>query len=255
MKLLRLSLLTLTLVLSVPISSSQAQLKSKVLGYRVENVRVGDRFIYSIVERGTAKNRRGKAQAFTKRKTLTERVIALSAAYDGKEGARKLIRDTVTGTSAYYAETPGVSFAMNEPLGITALRPAGHWRTYPLAIAKGKTIKLPESEQAIDLGSSKSVTKTSIEQRLLGKENVKVEGKNYSCVKVRETVTMTSKMVPSDNTKKVLPKTNKEVRVATLWWSPELGTLLKYQTAQGKQSFTQTLTKYVKAPAETAMVQ
>jgi hypothetical protein len=234
---------------------ARAQLKTKQLGHRVEQVKVGDRFIYAISE-----TRPGRRKKITKRSTLVERVISTDAAYESKSGARKLMRDTVTGRSVYYLETSGVSFSMNEPLALSPLRSAGQWKTYPLFIAKGKSIKLPDSEQVIDLGSSKSTTKTSTALSILGKEKIKVGKSTYHCVKIRETITHTSQsiQVPDSNgvlKKAKLPKAKKETRIATLWYSPELQTLVKYSTSQEGHSFTQTLRRYVKAPAETAALE
>ena len=234
---------------------ARAQLKTKQLGFRVEQIRIGDQFIYAVAE-----TRPGRKKKITKRTTLVERVIATDANYESKSGARKLIRDTVTGRSVYYLETPGVSFSMNEPLALSPLRTAGQWKTYPLVIAKGRSITLPESEQVIDLGSSKSTTKTATSLSILGKEKLTIGKSTYNCVKIRETVTHTSQriQIPDSNgaMKKVkLPKAKKETKVATLWYSPELQTLVKYTTTQGKHSFTQTLTKYVKAPAQTAALE
>lgn len=254
MRFVNLSLLVAAFVVLAPVSQSHAQLKSKVLGYLVEPVKIGDRFVYTISE-----TRPGRKKAITKRSTLVERVVSTDATYEDKSGARKMLRDTVTGESVYYLETPGVSFSINEPSALNPLRGAGKWKTYPLVIAKGKSIKLPESEQMIDLGSSKSSTKTSTSLSILGKEKIVVGKKSYTCVKVRETITMESKTMPTldthgDAKKPVRAHTTKETRIATLWYSPELQTLVKYTTSQGKQSFTQTLTKYVKAPAQTAML-
>lgn len=253
MRIAKSALLLLVLTLIAPLSSSQAQLKTRVLGYRVEQVKVGDQFIYSISE-----TKPGRKKAGTKRSTLVERVAALDATYEDKTGARKMLRDTTTGKSVYYLETPGVSFSINEPSPLTSLRSAGAWKTYPLFIAKGKTIKLPESEQLIDLGSSKSSTKTSTSLSILGKEKLKVGKATYNCIKVRETITIESRTTAAPDTSKtkrvVAPRIHKESRVATLWYSPELQTIAKYTTSQGKTSFTQTLTKYIKAPAQTAML-
>ncbi|HET6511889.1 MAG TPA: hypothetical protein VFH43_06835 [Candidatus Kapabacteria bacterium] len=255
MRFAKLSLLLLALGLSTGVTDSQAQLKNKVLGYRVEQVEVGDKFVYSISE-----TRPGRRKPITKRSTLVERVIATDATYEMKSGARKLIRDTVTGESIYVLETPGVGFSINEPSALSPLRSAGQWKTYPLFIAKGKSIKLPESEQVIDLGSSKSSTKTSTSLRILGKEKIKVGKATYNCVKVRETIVTESKSIPIPDSngsirKTRSPKLSKQTRVATLWYSPELQMLVKYTTTHGKQSFSQTLTRYVKAPQQTAMLQ
>ncbi len=260
MRFAKLSLLIVAITLSTVASDSQAQLKSKMLGYRVEQVQVGDQFVYSIAETTP-----GRKKPVTKRSTLVERVVATDATYELKSGARKMIRDTTTGESVYTLETPGVGFSINEPSALSPLRGAGQWKTYPLVIAKGKSIKLSESEQLIDLGSSKSSTKTSGSLTILGKEKVKVGRTTYNCVKIRETIITESKSiaVPDANgtVKKVAPivsdrpRSSKQTRIATLWYSPELQTMVKYTTTQGKHSFTQTLTKYVKAPAQTAMLQ
>jgi hypothetical protein len=247
------SLLIVALLFSAVVSDSHAQLKSKQLGFRVEQVRVGDQFVYSLAE-----TRPGRKKPITKRTTMVERVVATDATYELKSGARKLIRDTTTGKSVYFIETPGVGFSMNEPSALTPLRSAGQWKTYPLVIAKGKSIKLPENEQLIDLGSSKSSTKTSGLLSILGKEKVKVGKTTYNCVKIRETIVTESRSIAIQDSngtiKKVsLPKPRKQTSIATLWYSPELQTIVKYTTTQGKNSFTQTLTKYIKAPKQTAM--
>jgi hypothetical protein len=252
MRFVRLSLIITALYLWAPVSTSQAQLKNQKFAVLIEPVRVGDRFIYTISE-----TRQGRKRPIARRSTLVERVVSTNATYENRSGARKLLRDTVTGESVYYAETPGVSFFMNEPSALTSLRSAGQWKSYPLSIAKGKSIKLPESEQVIDLGSSKSSTKTSTSLSILGKEKLKVGKKTYSCVKIRETITTVSKTVPQTDakaTKAVAPKTSRETRVSTLWYSPELQTLVKYTTSRGKLTFTQTLTKLVKAPQQTALL-
>ncbi|HET6511816.1 MAG TPA: hypothetical protein VFH43_06465, partial [Candidatus Kapabacteria bacterium] len=211
--------------------------------------------VYTVSE-----TRPGRKKKITKRSTVVERVVSTDAVYESRSGARKLIRDTITGRSVYFLETPGVSFSMNEPLALSPLRSAGQWKTYPLVIAKGRSITLPESEQVIDLGSSKSTTKTATSLSILGKEKLRIGKAIYNCVKIRETLTHTSQRVqiPDSNgviKKAKLPKAKKETRVATLWYSPELQTLVKYTTSQGSHSFTQTLTRYVKAPAETAAVE
>jgi hypothetical protein len=233
----------------------QAQLKEKVLGYRIEDVKVGDHFIYYVSE-----TRPGRKKKITTRSTLIERVVATDADYEFKTGARKLIRDTTTGLSVYYLQTPGVNFSINEPRALTPFRSAGQWKTYPLTMAKGKTVKLPETEQVVDLGSSKSSTKTTTTISLLGKEKLKVGKTAYTCVKLRETITSESKSIPvpdskgiTNKVKTVAPKI--ETRVATMWYSPELGTLVKYYTTVKGQSFTQTLTRYVKAPTATALLE
>jgi hypothetical protein len=253
MRFVKLSLIIVALYLWAPVASSQAQLKKQDFTVKTEPIKVGDQFIYAISE-----TKPGRKKPVTKRSTLVEHVVSTNATYENKSGARKLLRDTITGESVYYAETPGASFFMNEPSALTPLRSAGQWKTYPLSIAKGKSIKLPESEQVIDLGSSKSSTKTSTSLSILGKEKLKVGKKTYSCVKIRETITTISKTVPQADakaTKAVAPKTSKETRVSTLWYSPELQTLVKYTTARGKLTFTQTLTKVVKAPQQTALLQ
>lgn len=256
MRLVKLSLLFVFLsILST--APTRAQLKSKILGYRVEQVQVGDKFVYSVIE-----TKPGRRKPITKRFTLVERVVSTDASFEMKSGARKLIRDTVTGESVYFLETPGVGFSMNEPSALSPLRSAGQWKSYPLFIAKGRSIKLPESEQVIDLGSSKSSTKTTTHQRILGKERIKVGKSIYNCVKIRETIVTESRTFvladsnrADERSKGQSPVPIKQTRVATLWYSPELQTLVKYTTTQGKQSFTQILTKYIKAPAQTAMLE
>lgn len=254
MRFLRSILLATALCSLAPVTPTQAQLKSRILGYRVEPVKVGDRFVYALAE-----TRPGRKKQITKRTTLVERVVSIDAGYEDKYGARKLLRDTLTGESVYYLETPGVSFSMNEPSSLTTLRSAGKWKTYPLVIAKGKSIKLPESEQVIDLGSSRSSTTTQTSLSILGKEKLRVGNKSYTCIKVRETTTTESQMTvvtdTSGTAKHPRGKTTKETRVATLWYSPELQTLVKYTTSHGKQSFTQTLIRYIKALEQTAMLE
>jgi hypothetical protein len=248
--------LVTALSLGIP-TTSPAQLTKGTVGTQAVTVKVGDKFVYLISE-----TKPGRKKVTTKRSTVTETVIDLSANYEMKEGARKLIRDTITGRSVYYLTTPGVSFSMNEPLAVSPLRSAGLWKTYPLEIAKGKSIKLPSSESVVDLGSSKAVTRTSATMSILGREKLKVGKSSYNCVKIRETVTEEThseilsapKAIPAAGTiKKTKPK--KTVKTATLWYSPELQTLVKYTTTQGRHTFTQTLTKYIPAPEQTAMLE
>jgi hypothetical protein len=255
MRVLKLILVLAFVVLFLQPDQSMAQLKEKVLGYRIEDVKVGDQFVYYVSE-----TRPGRRKNITTRSTLIERVADINADYEFKTGARKLIRDTTTGLSVYYLQNPGVNFSINEPRALTPLRSAGQWKTYPLVFAKGKSVKLPETEQVIDLGSSKSSTKTTTSIALLGKERMKVGKQTYSCVKLRETISSESRSIPVPDsngvTKKAKPVTPKiETRVATMWYSPELGTLVKYYTTVKGQSFTQTLTRYIKSPTETALLE
>lgn len=254
MRVPKLLLILLALALTFQPEPSEAQLKGKVLGYRVEDVKVGDKFIYYVSE-----TRPGRRKKLTKRYTMVEKVISTDAEYEFKSGARKLIRDTTTGLSVYYLETPGINFSMNEPRSLSTLRSGGQWKTYPLTIAKGKSVKLPETEQVVDLGSSKSTTKTTTTITLLGKERIKVGKTKYTCVKLRETITSESSSIPVPDSNgitheaKVTPS-KKGTRTATLWYSPELRTLVKFTTTVNGQTFSQTLTRYVKAPAETALL-
>jgi hypothetical protein len=112
MRFVKLSLFILALHFLVAPQAAPAQLKGKMLGYRVEQVQVGDKFVYTILETGPAGGGPGRRKPITKRSTLIERVIATDATYEQKSGARKLLRDTITGESVYVLETPGVGFSI-----------------------------------------------------------------------------------------------------------------------------------------------
>lgn len=255
MLLLRIAILSVALFVLANASETEAQLKKKIVGIPVYTVNVGDKFIYSVVE-----TRPGRKKSITKRSTITEVVVDVNGNYEGKGGARKLLRDTVMNNSVYYLTTPGVSFAMNEPQTLSPLRNGGLWKTYPLVIAKGKSISLPPSETVVDLGSSKATTKTFCTMSLMGREKLKIGTTVYHCIKISETITeeIYSETIPKTknaSVKSTRTKSRKSVRTATLWYSPELQTLVRYTTKQGNHSFTQHLTKYVAAPKRTAMLE
>lgn len=231
--------LALSPILATPVS---AQVK-KAAPAIVQNVNVGDVFTYRVVE-----TRPGRKRALTTTRKVVETVMDLNASYEQRSGVRKLIRDTITGRTVFYDVTPGVEFWMNEPLSLTPLRNGGAWRAYPLVIAKGKTIKQQPTETTVDLGSSKSFTRTAVSQTIHGRETLRVGKLRLRCTKILETTTVTSWQVVGE--KKLRPKTT--TRRAYLWYSPELQTLAKYTTSEGARSFTQTLQSYTPATPRTA---
>lgn len=236
-------MLALVLVQAVAPTGAPAQLKSANVHTHYD-VRVGDQFVYKVTE---TKPGRKKKKVTTSR-TISETVVDLSAAYEEKAGARRMIRDTVTGRSVYYLAQPGQNFSINEPAALSDMRAAGGWKTYPLVISKGKSIKLPESETTVDLGSSKSMSTTGVTLSLLGKETIRVGKLRLKCTKILETITV--KSYTMSGTKKLKPKT--KVKKAYVWYSPELQTLAKYTVSEDGKTFTQTLQKYVPAPKATA---